>query len=146
MRKVTLFASLVVAVAMTLSGGLNAMAAWPERPVTIIVPAGAGGGTDATGRLLAVQLKEKFGQNFNVVNQGQGGGIVGITNIVQAKPDGYTIGVLYNYAHFKELGQADYEVASFTPIAQYNFDPAGFNVKADSPLPKHFSSIGRYQG
>jgi tripartite-type tricarboxylate transporter receptor subunit TctC len=133
MRKVTLFASLVAAVAMTLSGGLNAMAAWPERPVTIIVPAGAGGGTDATGRLLAAQLKDKFGQNFNVVNQGQGGGIVGITNIVNAKPDGYTIGVLYNYAHFKELGQADYEVASFTPIAQYNFDPAGFHVKADSP-------------
>jgi tripartite-type tricarboxylate transporter receptor subunit TctC len=133
MRKVTLFASLVAAVAMTLSGGLNAMAAWPERPVTIIVPAGAGGGTDATGRLLAAQLKDKFGQNFNVVNQGQGGGIVGITNIVNAKPDGYTIGVLYNYAHFKELGQADYEVASFTPIAQYNFDPAGFHVKVDSP-------------
>jgi tripartite-type tricarboxylate transporter receptor subunit TctC len=133
MRKVTLIASFVAAAAMTLAVGINAMAAWPERPVTIIVPAGAGGGTDATGRLLAAQLKDKFGQNFNVVNQGQGGGVVGITSIVEAKPDGYTIGVLYNYAHYKELGQADFEVASFTPIAQYNFDPAGFHVKAESP-------------
>ena len=127
-----LFAAAIAAVAVLVAGGLSAQAEWPERPVTIIVPAGAGGGTDATGRLLAAQLKEIFGQNFNVVNQGQGGGVVGITNIVQAEPDGYTIGVLYNFAHYKELGQADFEVESFTPIAQYNFDPAGFNVKADS--------------
>ena len=127
-----LFAAAIAAVAVLVAGGLSAQAEWPERPVTIIVPAGAGGGTDATGRLLAAQLKEIFGQNFNVVNQGQGGGVVGITNIVQAEPDGYTIGVLYNFAHYKELGQADFEVGSFTPIAQYNFDPAGFNVKADS--------------
>lgn len=127
-----LFAATVAAAAFLVAGGLGAQAQWPERPVTIIVPAGAGGGTDATGRLLAAQLKEIFGQNFNVVNQGQGGGVVGITNIVQADPDGYTIGVLYNFAHYKELGQADFEVGSFTPIAQYNFDPAGFHVNADS--------------
>lgn len=134
MQKTTAIVTAFAAAAFTLLGTASALAEWPERPVTIIVPAGAGGGTDATGRLLAVQLKEIFGQNFNVVNQGQGGGVVGITNIVNAEPDGYTIGVLYNYAHYKELGQADFEVASFTPIAQYNFDPAGFHVKADSPF------------
>ncbi len=134
MRKMTYLAAIAAAGSLLIACGTGAQAAWPERPVTIIVPAGAGGGTDATGRLLAAQLKDIFGQNFNVVNQGQGGGVVGITNIVQAEPDGYTIGVLYNYAHYKELGQADFEVESFTPIAQYNFDPAGFHVKADSPF------------
>ncbi|WP_316979393.1 Bug family tripartite tricarboxylate transporter substrate binding protein [Shumkonia mesophila] len=134
MRKTKLLATVVTTVATVVCGSFGAQAAWPDRPVTIIVPAGAGGGTDATGRLLAAQLKDIFGQNFNVVNQGQGGGVIGITSIVQAAPDGYTIGVLYNYAHYKELGQADFEVSSFTPIAQYNFDPAGFQVKADSPF------------
>ena len=121
-----------IGLTVMLSTAFAASADWPERPVTIVVPAGAGGGTDGTARLLAVQLKEKFGQNFNVVNQGQGGGVVGITNIVQAEPDGYTIGILYNFAHYKELGQADFDVESFTPIAQYNFDPAGFHVSASS--------------
>jgi len=109
-----------------------AEAAWPERPVTIIVPAGAGGGTDATGRLLAAELEERFGQPFNVVNQGQGGGVVGITSIVEGEPDGYTLGVLYNFAHYKPMGQGDFDVEDFTPIAQYNFDPAGFHVPAES--------------
>jgi len=134
MLKTKVLATVVATVATVVLGSFGAQAAWPDRPVTIIVPAGAGGGTDATGRPLAAQLKDIFGQNFNVVNQGQGGGVVGITNIVQAKPDGYTIGILYNYAHYKELGQGDFEVKSFTPIAQFNFDPAGFQVAADSPF------------
>ena len=106
------------------------LAAWPERPVTIFVPAGAGGGTDATSRMLASRLKEKFGQPFNVVNQGQGGGVIGITSIVSAKPDGYSLGVIYNFAHYRPMGQGEFDVDDLTPIAQYNFDPAGFQVKA----------------
>jgi tripartite-type tricarboxylate transporter receptor subunit TctC len=114
---------------------LPAVAAeWPTRPVTIVVPAGAGGGTDGTARILAKYLKEEFGQQFNVLNLGQGGGVVGINRIVNAKPDGYTLGVLFNYAHYKEMGQADFELDDFTPIAQFNFDPAGFQVREDSPF------------
>ncbi|MEQ8967501.1 MAG: tripartite tricarboxylate transporter substrate binding protein [Azospirillaceae bacterium] len=105
---------------------------WPERPVTIIVPAGAGGGTDQTARMLSARLEEQFGQPFNVVNQGQGGGVVGITNIKEADPNGYTIGVIYNFAHYKPMGQADFDAEDFTAVAQYNFDPAGFHVHADS--------------
>jgi len=134
MRKTKMLATVVAALATVVCGSFGAQAAWPERPVTIIVPAGAGGGTDATGRLLAAQLKEILGQTFNVVNQGQGGGVVGITNMIAAAPDGYTLGILYNYAHYKELGQGDFRVESFTPIAQFNFDPAGFQVKTDSPF------------
>ena len=110
----------------------GAQAEWPERPVTIIVPAGAGGGTDATGRLLALGLEEQFGQPFNVVNQGQGGGVVGFTSITTAEPDGYTLGVIYNFAHYRPMGQGDFDVDDMTPIAQYNFDPAGFNVPSNS--------------
>ncbi|MEQ9815323.1 MAG: tripartite tricarboxylate transporter substrate binding protein [Azospirillaceae bacterium] len=119
--------------ALAIAWSVPAAAQWPERPVTIIVPAGAGGGTDATARLLSVHLEEIFGQPFNVVNQGEGGGLVGILNTANADPDGYTLGIVYNYAHYDLLGQAELSWESFTPIAQYNFDPAGFNVAMDSP-------------
>ncbi len=121
-----------------------AAAEWPERPVSIIVPAGAGGGTDATGRLIAAGLEERFGQPFNVVNQGQGGGVVGFTSITTAVPDGYTLGVIYNFAHYRPMGQGDFDAASFTPIGQFNFDPAGFHVRTDSPwstLPEALDAI-----
>lgn len=110
-----------------------AAAEWPERPVSIVVPAGAGGGTDATGRLIAAELEERFGQPFNVVNQGQGGGVVGFTTLTTAEADGYTLGVIYNFAHYSPMGQGDFDVANFTPIGQFNFDPAGFHVPSGSP-------------
>ncbi|HET8727434.1 MAG TPA: tripartite tricarboxylate transporter substrate binding protein [Alphaproteobacteria bacterium] len=123
--------------AVILAAGLAALPAaaqaeWPERPVTIIVPAGAGGGTDGTARLLAAELEERFGQPFNVVNQGQGGGVVGFNSIVSAEPDGYTLGLIYNFAHYRPMGQGEFDVDDMTPIAQFNFDPAGFHVRAES--------------
>lgn len=111
-----------------------ASAAWPERPVTIIVPAGAGGGTDGTARLLAKQLQDELKQPFNVVNNGQGGGIVGHTQISTARPDGYTLGIVYNYFQWKMMGQADINHTMFTPIAMYNVDPAALLVNVNSPF------------
>lgn len=122
---------------LVLAASLAALAptmaqSWPERPITLIVPAGAGGGTDATGRLLALGLEQQLGQPVNVVNQGQGGGVVGFTSITTAVPDGYTLGVIYNFAHYSPMGQGDFDADDLTPIGQFNFDPAGFHVRADS--------------
>ncbi len=91
-----------------------------------------------------MRLKEKFGQPFNIVNQGQGSGVVGISSIRGAKPDGYRLGVIYNFAHYLPMGQADFSVSDFTAIAQYNFDPAGFHVRSDSgwtTLPEALDAI-----
>jgi tripartite-type tricarboxylate transporter receptor subunit TctC len=93
--KKNVLAAVLSGLIATLAVGSSAHAAWPDRPVTIIVPAGAGGGTDGTARLLAKQLQDEFKQPFNVVNNGQGGGIVGHTAIAQARPDGYTLGVTF---------------------------------------------------
>jgi len=112
----------------------TADAKWPERPVTIIVPAGAGGGTDGTARLLAKQLQDELKQPFNVVNNGQGGGIVGHTQIATARPDGYTLGIVYNYYQWKMMGQADINHTLYTPIALYNVDPAALLVNVNSPF------------
>ena len=114
----------------------SAQAAWPERPVQVIVPWAAGGGTDATGRIIAKMLQDEFKQPFNVVNRTGGGGVVGHAAIAQAAPDGYTIGVMtIEIGTFKWLGQSDLSGSKdYTPIALYNFDPGAFYVAADSPF------------
>lgn len=127
-------ANLLAATALvSLFAAAPAFAEWPERPITIIVPAGAGGGTDATARLLGVGLEPLLGQPVNIVNQGQGGGVVGFSSITTAEPDGYTLGVIFNFAHYSAMGQGEFDVADLTPIGQFNFDPAGFHVPANSP-------------
>jgi len=69
-------------------------AAWTERPVTLIVPWGAGGGTDATARIIGSLLEKDLAQPVNVVNRTGGSGVVGHQAIATAPPDGYTIGLV----------------------------------------------------
>src|ERR1700761_9407394 len=64
---------------------------WPSRPVTIVVPFGAGGNTDMMARLAAQDLSAKFGQNFIVENRPSPGGVIGTRAVVTAAPDGYTL-------------------------------------------------------
>src|SRR5262245_7105561 len=71
-----------------------ALAAYPERPITLIVPWAAGGGTDATARIIGTLLEKELGQPVNVVNRTGGSGVVGHAAIAQSPPDGYTIGII----------------------------------------------------
>src|SRR3989440_5884786 len=71
-----------------------AQAAWPERPITLIVPWGAGGGTDATARIIGSLLEKELGQPVNVVNRTGGSGVVGHQAIASSPADGYTIGMI----------------------------------------------------
>src|SRR4051812_43425096 len=116
-----------------LLGVAAAQAAWPERPVTLIVPWGAGGGTDATARIIASLLERELKQPFNVVNRTGGNGVVGHSAIATAAPDGYTIGlatVEIAMMHWQGLTELKYSL--YTPIALVNLVPAGFQVRADS--------------
>ncbi|HWK66900.1 MAG TPA: tripartite tricarboxylate transporter substrate binding protein [Rhizobiaceae bacterium] len=89
MKGLKLFAALAaLVVAMA---GLARAEDWPARPVTFVVPFGAGGITDTLARKIAVVLTEKFGQPFVVENRPGAGGIVGTESVANAKPDGYTI-------------------------------------------------------
>src|SRR4051812_13321202 len=90
------FAASSAAVAATAGLGLTPgfAQAYPARPVTVIVPWGAGGGTDATARIVAALLEKDLGQPFNVVNRTGGSGVVGHSAIATAQPHGYTIGML----------------------------------------------------
>jgi tripartite-type tricarboxylate transporter receptor subunit TctC len=115
----------------------GAAAAWPDRPVTVIVPFAAGGGTDATARILASLLEKELRQPFTVVNRPGGSGVVGHTAIAQAAPNGYTIGIATTELNsYKPLGLGDLTPASYTPIALYNFDPAAVHVPNESKYKK----------
>jgi len=85
----------LVAVALLFSFGITgAIAAdYPKRPITMICPWGAGGGTDACSRIISTLLKKELGVPVNVVNRTGGGGAIGHTAMATAKPDGYTIGM-----------------------------------------------------
>ena len=82
-------AAAVFAVFATGFGGAAA-AQWPERPITLIVPFPAGGGTDTFARPLAQQLTTQLGQTVVIDNKGGAGGTVGAGVAAKARPDGYT--------------------------------------------------------
>jgi tripartite-type tricarboxylate transporter receptor subunit TctC len=65
--------------------------AWPDKPVRVIVPFGAGGGTDIQGRLLGQKFYETLGQTFVVDNRPGAAGLIGAELVAKAPPDGYTI-------------------------------------------------------
>ena len=123
----------VLAAGLAFAAGA-AQAAWPERPITLIVPWGAGGGTDATARIIGSLLEKELKQPVNVVNRTGGSGVVGHQAIASAQPDGYTIGmatVEIGMMHWQ--GLTELKGSSYTPIALVNADPAGLQVRADSP-------------
>ena len=136
MRRRTLLGLAATAVAgLTASLGLaQPAAAYPDRPITIIVPWGAGGGTDATARIIASVLEGELGQSVSVVNRTGGSGVVGHTAIAEADPDGYTLGlatVEITMMHWQGLTDLTYE--GYTPLALMNEDPAGVQVPVDAP-------------
>jgi len=63
---------------------------WPSRPLTLVVPWAAGGGTDVMGRIMARRMTEILGQQVIVENVTGAGGMIGSTHVAKAAPDGYT--------------------------------------------------------
>jgi tripartite-type tricarboxylate transporter receptor subunit TctC len=89
----------------------SAQAAWPERPVTLVVPFAAGGITDVLARLTAERLQTTFKQPFLIENQPGGAGVIAADRIAKAQPDGYAL--------------------LFTPIFQITMAPFTHNVTFD---------------
>ena len=113
---------------------LMAFAEYPEKPIQLIVPWAAGGGSDAAARGIAAALEVELGTTINVVNRTGGGGVVGHTVMAAAKPDGYTLGFItgeLNMMHWQGLTKITRE--DFTPIALTNYDYPGVQISADAP-------------
>jgi tripartite-type tricarboxylate transporter receptor subunit TctC len=123
-----LLATLLVAAATT------AHAQYPQRPIQLIVPWGAGGGTDATARIIGTLLEKDLKQPVNVVNRTGGSGVVGHDAIAKAPADGYTLGLItVEITMMHHVGLTQLKHTDYTPIGLVNADPAAINVRSDSP-------------
>jgi tripartite-type tricarboxylate transporter receptor subunit TctC len=138
---ITSFRAAVVAIAafigLTGSDALHAQS-YPTRPVTIVVPNAAGGGTDTVARLIGDQLAKQLGQSFVVENRTGGGMLVGTTAVAKATPDGYTLlmGLNGNLAVNPSLfAKLPYDaIADFTPVAMLAEYPFMVVVNNDLPV------------
>ena len=84
---------LVLAFAVVTSSGIAHTQTYPTRPLTMIVPASAGGPTDAIGRIVAERMATSLGQTVGIENVGGAGGSLGVGRVAAAAADGYTFGV-----------------------------------------------------
>lgn len=126
-------ASTVLAAAMPFA---SAQAAYPERPINLIVSYSPGGGTDLVARAIAPFLEKYLGGNASVVvaNRPGAGGAIGFAEIARAKPDGYTIGFINtpNVVTIPIERDAGYQITDFDLIGNIIDDPGTFAVMANN--------------
>lgn len=109
---------------------------YPTRPITLICPFPAGGGADITARVVAEYLRKKWGQPISVVNVVGGGGVPGVKQALESKPDGYTF--FTDVPATAAIMPALYESLPFdwtkrTPIARVHSTPTVYLVNSQSP-------------
>lgn len=111
---------------------------WPSRPIRMVVPFGAGGGTDVIGRLLAQKLTESLGQPVVVENRPGAGGSLGTSEVARAPADGYTILLGSSSTHGINPGmyaKLPYDpIKDFEPVALIATNLFVMSVPKDSPV------------
>jgi tripartite-type tricarboxylate transporter receptor subunit TctC len=130
--------ALLVTVAANGAFSVASGAAYPAKPITLVVPFPPGGGADTVARPLASVAHQYLGQPMVVLNKAGGSGAVGAQSVANAKPDGYTI--LYALNALTELPQVDellgrtpaFKKEQFIPLGQVTVTPFAIMVPADS--------------
>jgi tripartite-type tricarboxylate transporter receptor subunit TctC len=133
---ITAITAAVTAGLLPLTAARAQQGTWPERPIRIVVPYGAGGSVDAIGRTLAQELSSRLGQPVVVENRVGAGSNVGSTFVAKAPPDGYTLlltspGNAVNVTLFKQM---PYDVKTeLTQVAVVGRAPGILLVRPDFP-------------
>jgi tripartite-type tricarboxylate transporter receptor subunit TctC len=133
---ITAITAAVTAGLLPLTAALAQQGTWPERPIRIVVPYGAGGSVDAIGRTLAQELSTRLGQPVVVENRVGAGSNVGSTFVAKSPPDGYTLlltspGNAVNVTLFKQM---PYDVKTeLTQVAVVGRAPGILLVRPDFP-------------
>ncbi len=112
--------------------GCGGESSFPQRPISLICPWSAGGGTDRVARQLAVGMESELGVPVNVINATGGGGVTGHTRGAQARADGYTLTVItveLSMLHWRDLTSLTYR--DFAPLKLLNRDAAALFVRDD---------------
>ena len=122
MRKVTILVSLA---AIVLTAASTLPAAYPDRPVKLIVPWAAGGDTDNIFRPFAAEFQKQIGQPVVIANVGGASGTVGAREAKNAAPDGYTLYAVHDYIHSTYYtGVSDVAYTDFEPVCLISSTPS----------------------
>ena len=125
---------MVLSMALVVGFGSYALAAYPEKPVQLIVPWKAGGGTDALFRIVAHYAGKYLGQPMVIVNVPGVGGTLGARQGKDSKPDGYTLTATHESVISSYLtGVSDFNYADFIPIANMAVNPIVVSTRWDAP-------------
>lgn len=129
------YGTIALSVAMGLTGTSAAFAEYPEKPITLIVPAAPGGGTDVGVRTWVPFLEKCLGANASivVVNKPGAGHKVGLTELANAAPDGYTLGAIILPNMIVSSVKATYNDDSFDYLGSFYASRSTISVRADSP-------------
>ncbi len=128
------FLHLVCLATLLCVSGCRQESGYPSRPITIICPWAAGGGTDRVSRQMAMQLERELGEPVNVINATGGKGVTGHNRGMSARPDGYTITMMtfeLNTMHWMRLTDLTYQ--DCIPLASVNEDYAALLVRNTAP-------------
>ena len=125
----------------------SAYAAYPDRPVKIVVANSPGGPSDITARIVTAALQENTGKTFIVENRGGAGGNIGFGYAAKSDPDGYTILLITNSfsVNVTLYHQLPYKVDDFVPVSELASSPNTFTVLSSLPAKtmKEFVALAR---
>ncbi|CAN7337654.1 tripartite tricarboxylate transporter substrate binding protein [Pseudorhodoferax sp. LjRoot39] len=114
--------------------GSAAAQAYPNKPIELIVPFAAGGGTDVLARALAEAARPHLGQSLIVVNRAGASGGVGWAELINARPDGYKLAIItVEITMIPHMGVVKFSADDVLPIARLNADPATIAVRTEAP-------------
>jgi len=107
---------------------------FPSRPIELVVPFGAGGGTDVLARVFAEMAKKHIRQPITVMNRPGASGAIGLADVVNGRPDGYKMSLMTVEATIlPHTGIAKFTYEDFIPLVRLNADPSAITVRADAP-------------
>lgn len=138
-KRRTVLRSLALPALASLGLRAGAQEAYPDRPITVVVPFPPGGVADVVGRPMAEAMGRHLQQPMVIENKGGAGGGIGMAQVARARPDGYTL--LMALSSVVVLPEADrvmrrapmFELDQLVPIARFTADPTMLVVRADSP-------------
>ena len=140
----------VLALGLSVTTHLSAARPYPHRPIVLVCPWAAGGGTDIVSRNVAAHLETQLHVPVNVINATGGKGVTGHSRGLRARPDGYTLTMItleLNMMHWS--GLTSLTVADCEPLVSLNEDYAALFVLAGAPwktLPELEQAIRAYSG